>query len=133
MPGQIDPNRVAESADWAEPTAPEKGIVRFAYVEVLFLRIVVIALCIMLLLATSSIKPATVVAIAFAIATTVGFSAIGNKHGYSVASALATVFDLILISATVFATGGTFSEAFLLYLLEIVVSSDLRHPQIEIR
>jgi diguanylate cyclase (GGDEF)-like protein len=123
LPGQIDPNRVAESADWAEPTAPEKGIVRFAYVEVLFLRIVVIALCIMLLLATSSIKPATVVAIAFAIATTVGFSAIGNKHGYSVASALATVFDLILISATVFATGGTFSEAFLLYLLEIVVSS----------
>jgi diguanylate cyclase (GGDEF)-like protein len=123
MPGQNALNRAAESADRAQPSLDEKGVARFTNVGALLLRIVVIVTCIMFLLRTLSIQPAIIITIVPAIATVAGFNSIGGKHGYYVASILATLFDLILISATVFATGGIDSEAFLLYFLEIVVLS----------
>ncbi len=65
------------------------------------LRIIIIVSCIMFMLRSLSITPAIIITIVPAIATVTAFNRIGNNHGYCVANTVATVFDLVLISATV--------------------------------
>lgn len=123
MLGQSARKGVAESTNPTQPSINRDEVAQFTNAGALLLRIIIIVSCIMFMLRSLSITPAIIITIVPAIATVTAFNRIGNNHGYCVANTVATVFDLVLISATVFVTGGIHSEAFLLYLLEIVVYS----------
>lgn len=123
MLGQNAPEGADQSTDLTQPSICRDEVARFTNVGALLLRTVIIVSCIMFVLRSLSFTPAIIITIVPAIATVAAFNRIGNNHGYCLANSIATIFDLVLISATVFVTGGIHSEAFLLYLLEIVVYS----------
>lgn len=123
MLGRKAPMGADQSTDLTQPLVGRDEVARFTNVGALLLRTVIVVCCIMFVLRSLSFTPAIIITIVPAIATVAAFNRIANSYGYSLANSIATVFDLVLISATVFVTGGIHSEAFLLYWLEIVVYS----------